>query len=357
MLVFIVLIILILVLPQIHTRLRGISIVFISLGLLLVCGLRSYTVGLNDTQYIYLPAFEQVKWLSAAQIFSTYKDPFYYLLMKGIAAVTPDFQVWIFLNAIPPIVATGFLINKLSRNVTLSYLLYLPTLYVFHFYLVRQSVALSFILIALYCLIHEKYVKAILLIGVSCLFHAVSAVFLVAVILRKFHMRTLWEYVVLVLCFLFVSSHISDVFNYVFTFISEQRFAAYKIAQLAQKEKDTYSYLLIAVFLFTASASVVYYNTKSNPLVKNHANDYLFFLKDVSFIATILLCFTQVLGEVTRLSQFFVAANLILLPNALAEIKDRRIAFLLNVCIGIAAIAYLLSRSLSNTQVLPFSFG
>lgn len=356
MIIFVTLIVMIIVLPNIHPKLRGLAVALVTLSLLLVCGFRSYTVGLNDTELVYFPAFKRVVWLADETIWQTYKDPVYYLIMKRFAMIADNYQAWIFVNAALPTVAAGHLIGKYSRGVSLSFLIYLPMLYVFQFYLMRQYAAMFFVLFALDALIEKRYMKSILLIGAGCLFHSICAIFVLAVLVRRFRLKTKHEAVALPLCFLLVNRNVTGVFNFLFGLITEKRFIAYKVAQLAQKDTDTFSYLFIAATVFAVSALILYYNEKDGQGAGDEAREYLYYLKDLSFVAAVLLCFTQVLGETVRLSQFFIASSLLLIPNALAEVRDRRIQIALSAAMGAVFIAYFLMRSLVNTKILPFSF-
>lgn len=151
---------------------QKIFLITIGLFLVLISGLRSYSVGVDTLSYMGF--YDMSRYLSFDRIingtFGVENGYLYYNKMLNFISESPQFMLII--NAL--VITTGILyfIYKNSPNVTLSVYLYI-TLYYFAVSLniMRQFIALSIFLIALEQLKKNRWLTYIIIIYLSSLIH------------------------------------------------------------------------------------------------------------------------------------------------------------------------------------------
>ena len=84
-----------------------------------------------------------------------------------------------------------YIIKRYSPYLSLSLLLFVPSLFVFNMQASRVSVSVAIMLLAFYLIFEKKYIKSIILFIISLLFHA-SSVISLAIILVKLNIQKLF---------------------------------------------------------------------------------------------------------------------------------------------------------------------
>ena len=148
-----------------------------------VYGLRNASVIGVDSTSSYMHLFEGMGNYSWSSILSTFKfNVGFYLLTKILYHWTGgDYQLYcIFLAAIA-MICFGHFIRRYSPSPLQSVLYYLGLLlYTFHFSALKQSLAMSFVLLAFDHVIARRPIRFLLTVGLASAFHFPALVFLPA---------------------------------------------------------------------------------------------------------------------------------------------------------------------------------
>ena len=165
--------------------------IFLScLMLLAVMGLRDvYQIG-NDTRTSYVRTFFDMKNLSFAQAIKSDPDGYnagFYGMTKLLYGWTRgDYQLFIFLTSTFVILCFGHFVRRYSPSPFQSVLCFLGLLYYsFHFSALKQSIAMSILLLAFDQVVNRKMFRFLIMVGFASLFHFPSIVFLPAYWITK----------------------------------------------------------------------------------------------------------------------------------------------------------------------------
>ncbi len=160
--------------------------VIIGLGVLIpaiLAGLRDVSIG-TDTKYYVTDIFELTvsSHKDALGIYSAFDGTydFGYVALAQIGRIIPDIHAFLFATSAATLgVAALALILFDSRHVAFPFLIFLLTYFNASLNTARQSIALSFALLAAAALVRRKPVFAILAIALAFVFHRTAAVVLI----------------------------------------------------------------------------------------------------------------------------------------------------------------------------------
>ncbi len=146
-------------------------VVFACLLLIVVSGLRKYSVGVDTLQY--WNAY-QTAWLGH----SWYETGFLYLL-RALSAVSPDPQILLFFTSAFMTACVGYAVYRLDCNPVLALFLYVSLLtYATFMNLMRQGLAAAIIIAAVPWLVSGKRLRFAVAVLVASLFHSTAIVML-----------------------------------------------------------------------------------------------------------------------------------------------------------------------------------
>lgn len=148
-----------------------------------ILALKKYTVGMD------IPAYRQHYYLSKSVPWDNfdyiYFENGYIVLMKIFSKLNIDFQVFMIFIYTFVCITMYYFIKRYSKNVTLSLMIFICyQFFVFYFSGVRQTIAMSFCLIAYMCLDNRRWKKAprilmyLGLIWLAATFHESAYIFL-----------------------------------------------------------------------------------------------------------------------------------------------------------------------------------
>lgn len=171
--------------------------------LAVVAGLRAVSVGADTTTYVEAYQYiARTEWGSLVQrtVLSAF-EPGYVLTNKAFALISADerfFLIWTSVLSLLPVI---YLIGRYSRVPVLSFVLYIFTnQYLFLIGVIRQTVAMSFVLMAFSIILDNKrwwIPKALVLIAVGTTFHT-TAILAAALIPFYWIKKTDFKYYVIV---------------------------------------------------------------------------------------------------------------------------------------------------------------
>ena len=115
------------------------------------------------------------------------------LFFHGAGSIGLDFQACLFIIAAFVAITLGMLIYKYSPSPFWSYAMYLGMgFYISSFNILKQIIAMGFIVLALICILENKPIRFVLLVAIASLFHLPSAIFLVAYPFAKKRIDTMY---------------------------------------------------------------------------------------------------------------------------------------------------------------------
>lgn len=115
------------------------------------------------------------------------------LFFHGAGIIGLDFQACLFIIAAFVAITLGVLIYKYSPSPFWSYAMYLGMgFYISSFNILKQIIAMGFIVLALICILENKPIRFVLFVIIASLFHLPSAIFLVTYPFAKKKVDTMY---------------------------------------------------------------------------------------------------------------------------------------------------------------------
>lgn len=314
------------------------------IGLTLLGGLRGASVG-TDT-YDYIRIFNNIKnYNRLTKLFTLDIELGYVFLNKLIAVIGGNSQTILFVTS--GIISFGFLyfIKNHSKNIVLSVFLLL-TLYYYYasFNAIRQYIAIS-ILINSYRYIKEKdFIGFIFIIILASLFHMSSLFFIPLYIIGLIK----WDYLrvlILIGIFILVYFNLELIIDFgVKLFPKYQKYLGTDFF----KGHTGIMYPIVNTTIF-AFVTVVYFGKKG------YLNMHLNILYVINILIVLITLFSSKIYFATRLSWYLTPFHLIIIPNFLNQITEKRfnqIALILIIAMGIGYHTYCLSANLH--RIMPY---
>lgn len=163
------------------------------IALVLVSTLRSYSVG-RDVM-VYYDCFNSYKTLTLSQSFATNRFEYgYFILTFVLAKMDFSFRIVLFLSSVFISVSVWLFIKEFSPNKLMSMLLFICFgLFAQSLNIIRQIIALGFILLTLIMLHKNKILWYFVFIAFACLFHLIAIVSLVFILFK--YVKPTWQLV------------------------------------------------------------------------------------------------------------------------------------------------------------------
>jgi len=291
---------------------KRIGIFFLILALFTICiiaGLRDRTVGIDVSNYpltIFKLYVEQgYSFIQVERV--THIEPLFSIIIL-ISSIFKNFNITLFLIefccALPIFI---YAYNKREKfSITFLIFIFLTTMYAKSFNLIRQFIAISWIVLSIYYFENKKYKKALFAYIIAILFHYTAVICIVAYfiiyILENYKNRENkrnWMIFIILIAIVFtllftvglnsISKFLPD--KYAAYIGSQYNISSFKISSLLKK-------LLWVVF----SASIVCYYRKKDDMVYSEQLVYLMLL----FIDIILYFMSLKVGTFGRLGYYFL---------------------------------------------------
>ncbi|NQU80861.1 MAG: EpsG family protein [Bacteroidetes bacterium] len=302
-------------------------------SLFLICALRDVNFGDDGVRYMqkYL-YFSNVNISVLWTDFLTFevKDPFFNLFSKIISILGFSYQFWFAIIAAIFCTAVSTTIYKYSSSIIISFIALISLGYLyFSMTGLRQTIALSMILISYKFLRERKLVVFIIIVVFGALFHSSALIFLLAYPFA--YMKIGWKQILsvgssLVMAFLF-----SNQLRQLIRVIGWNKYLSY----YADRDiKLTISGFIIQLLIISFC---LFY--KKGVLFEDKKNISLY---NLLFIGLIFQSFAIVVAETFRISMYFSIFSIILIPKTLAVKKDKIITLILYLVVSSALIAYIL---------------
>ncbi|SEL32528.1 EpsG family protein [Carnobacterium iners] len=304
-----------------------------SFSLLIIAAFRSIEFGSDTIGYV--KAYQELEYKSLSILikeflFGNGKDPVFYIFSKLINMSGANFRIWLLILSGIFIFSVERTIRKYSPYPYLSYVAIISLGY-FFFSLtgLRQTLALSLILLSYPFLKEKKKLPFIVIVFIASLFHSSALVFLFSYPLAN--MRLGYKHILGLGASLFISVFFSDYIRYFVKIFSwTETLSSYAL----QEAKLSYSGFIIqlSILLFC----VIF----KERLIKEDTKNLI--LYNLLFIGLIFQSFAPVIAEFFRISMYFSIFSIILVPRAINVVKDKNLRVLVYFIIFILFVSYIL---------------
>lgn len=317
--------------------------------LLIVMGLRHYTVGVDIGQYINnYNNYYTLQDLSL-DIFKNDEYGFYFfnIILKKIGIGN---QGYIFIMSLIMILFFWNFYYKYSKNMFLSIFLHLTIgLFTMSMSGIRQTIAIGFVLVAFHYMIERKPIKFVILVFLAYTFHNSAIVFLPVYFLRNFRINQR-NGTILVL----ISSSLL-IFRKLLVPIMEKfipsRYSGYSLLSNAYPINP----LLVLIAIMIPLVCLIFWD-RIDRLESEEKELYsiLFILSCLNIVFNILSLNSNLIG---RVSFYFVPFNMVLIPNVISIIKDKKLRIIgIYFCIVLPLFQFLKSTPGGTLRIDNFKF-
>ena len=364
---------------------------FCCAAFILVYGLSSESIGLNDRQQVYNRVFElckatgtlsEVVQLAQSRVSS---GIMFYIITWVISRFVSDYNIFLFIMGIPFNVAVTYYIGKYSKDSRLSFLVYLALIYPLTFTVVRQCVAMSLLIIAMESLHQDNWKKAIILILLASTIHLTALAFLLVVIFRQ--KKYYCPYLLIIpICLLISMSGGNIVFRWINILITNETYLSkYSTANgVSMAIAAIVIRIAILLFLFFGYKTKDQWFPQNNTVITQTRKRFKVSIRKVrprkrkivstnsrssnesvinftedgflwgATLSTVFVCLMNLIGEFQRIATYFDILFIISIPNVLSSFKKRE-RILITILISILLIVYFLAFQLDNWKIANYA--
>lgn len=299
---------------------KGLIFVFAA-QLVCLTGFRKYTVGVDTKQYYYWFRYLTANNIDKFWRQSSDKGAYIYKLLNYVVwKLGGSFQVVLFIAAIIAIAPVIYYICKNSKNIFLSFFIYLSfNYYLYTLITIRQSAAYGIILLSVNSIKKRKPFRFLILVLLAAGFHTSALFFLPAYLLynMKINQKNIIAYI-LILAIVWVSR------IYIARFIINNIFSDYTV-----EISNSYTYLFIHVLILVFGLLVYkgYVNKRYSDCEKRNI-DYIYVYM---MIGILLMIGCSVASNALRIAYFYTIQIVVFIPNVIAYISNTKIRFILQI--------------------------
>lgn len=284
----------------------------------------------NNTNLHNLPVILKLRW-----------EKLYLLLNWTIKLFTSNERIFISIISFLSLIGYYKFIKKYSKNYLISLLLFIILgFYNYNFYVIRQAIALSILLMSVKHICDKSFLKFLIYVLVASGFHSTSLVFLIAYPICNFSLNIIG-------IFIYIIFYIFALFakNKIMTLI--YRFTKYDSYFISSDYSDGINKLIILIIIVIFSLFIIYMYDRKKIMSKKILKKREKWDINTVFINMLMIgIFFQILATersiVSRLSSIFITSTIILLPNIIFNIKEKKIRFIIIVVLLICIIIYAL---------------
>lgn len=312
-------------------------------ALYLVCALKGTSVGIDIAGYEI--AYNQAgayDWFDSSYI---YFEKGYIFIEKFFNNLNFPFQLYMAIVYLVILVPLGIFIFKYSKNVTISFIIYICyQFFVFNISGVRQSIAMSICLIA-YMVLEEKVFKnfliSILLIYIAFLFHSSAILYFFMILVKIFPLNKFFL-IYSVLPLIFVTVFRNTIINYLNIYLGKY--------QVPENIMLGGNFILLLVILCMSLFMFFKFNNRNgNNIIFEECIKMLY----LSVIIQLILNGSSALRAVNYYSIFVI----ILIPNLMNFFtKSSYLIYKGTIIIFMLFLFYIETLSINQFNCLPYLF-
>ena len=294
----------------------------------LMIGLRYKGIGSGDTALYYKnwEMMSKVSWSDLPRVLQSIDFEYGYQICVWILSHLFPWGQWLLiLSGAFFSLSIGLFTYRNSKNPVLSLTVFCCLgLFSFMVQGLRQSIAMSICLFAYEQCKQKHFVRFVLLVMIASLFHASALVFLLVYFLKNFKLNTIQMGIFAILTFIGI-----QLLPYIFDALNVVMHENYDM-QSASKTGGVIAILIYAV--------IILFGVISKDTSDEH---YALFVYSAMVAAVAMMLRNSVSGIAERVSYYFAFAQMIVLSNSIASLKDIKMESLINtiavlLCLGVA---------------------
>ncbi|MCK9181279.1 MAG: EpsG family protein [Fibrobacteraceae bacterium] len=334
------------------------------LGIAIFCsilaGLRSFDLGLGDTDGVYFPIYKAVSFTNGfSDVLFLFFDAHFgndfvanssgysigFLLLAKISSICFDnYHFFLLWTSFLYFFSISRIISKYSNIPAIAFVAFLALNgFSSSFYLVRHILGVSFLMFALEALLNGKNIKFLILVLIAASIHISMLVFLIAYPIKRVSISSK-----VLLIFALLSAFFGIMVKTTFFSVVSQLggFMSY-YSVYASSESGHFASLWFIGFLIFLFAFTYY----KKLIINNYLNSQYF---KFALLYCIFLSFQVIIDEFNRVALFFLFAPSILLSNTVDCIKNPYKKVLVSLVILLGFGTYWFLINLKNYNMLPY---
>lgn len=313
-------------------------VVFTLLVLFLV--LKSQDVGIDNGNYKKI--FEYCHNLGFFELFKYGRHEIgYKIYNKIISSIYYNFSFLLIVTSILSMIGVYFFMKNNSKNYIYTILIFITfNFYGYFFGIYRQVLAISILLFSIKYIKEKKLVLFLISVFIASLFHKTALIFIPIYFISniKITKKILFLWSSLIIIFLgFKDFIISFILNYI-----------YKPADVIGIGGEGYKMLILMIML-----SFVSYHYQDK-LIKQDKNNQIFI--NMIYVGTIIQCLSTAFGNIYRLTLYFSIAIIILIPNIIKCIENKKLRSLIVILMFTSLTLYFYYNTRNLINYSPYSF-
>ena len=312
-------------------------IAIVSTVLIVIAGFRDVTIGIDTLNYKNI--FDFVNLYGFDKLLYQSTETGYTLFQILIGKAFGDFQMLLIISAFFYIGVISYLIFNYSKNPMISYLLFIFfDFYTFSFSGIRQTLAITFVLLAFIQIKNKKIFQFLALVMIASTFHITALIFLPTYWLGKFKFsrKNLFFFFLCGLILFLTKDYFQMVMN--------------NYARISYDAAETGGFRLYIVMITTVIIGIIY---RKPFKLSNSVNVYLFYMMVSAVVIFPIIRFNPV---TLRLYYYFFIFMIIYVPNILSVIKDKAILFIGTIFYLFIGSFWFFTSIINSKQLIPYLF-
>lgn len=290
-------------------------VVIISILLILISGLRKYTVGIDSEQYYF--SYKMIGELSWENLINTRYEYGYALFCRILNLISNNSQILFFISSIINIVAISKLIYKYSTNATLSFFIYVALgIFFSSMNVLRQTLALSIVLFGIDFLLKNKKKIFVIFVIIAAQFHSTAYVALLLLIpayMKFTDKKLLVIFIISVISFLLGKTIFAFLSNYI------EQYQTYDATNFAFE-----NYFATGIYMIQALIFLIFGRMAMKKNLNNENNSDYKLYNLLIFATCFYFSFEMIAiraNIMERLSQYFSVFSVVLIPASIKNLN------------------------------------
>ncbi len=307
--------------------------------LFLFLSLRATDVGIDLPNYFYFyDKCNQVGWNT---IFSYRYEPLYIIYTKLIANFINNKQIFLVITAFLSLMGPLYIIKKYSKNYFLSIFLFITfQFFTYDFYLLRQVIAMSILLLSLKYVEEKKFVKFAIMVGIATCFHTSAFLFVIVYWLSKLEIDSK-KLLIITGCMIGILLFGDRIINLVLNIVYQHYVGS-------TGEEGGYFYFIVLLFVFLITTLL------KKAFLRQQKTNQIWY--NILILAMFIQLFAIKKPIISRATIYYSIALIIVLPNVIKCIKDKNLRMLINLLVCVGFFLFYLTRLGNENIYMTYHF-
>lgn len=322
------------------------AVLFLASILWLIMALRSWDLGINDTRGIFFRDFSKLSGVSLKQALEM--QPFIYEPLMNIYTwllsklFLGNFQIFIAISSLISTITIARIVIKKSKKPIYGLIVYFSMFYFYQSFMIKQMIALTFVVMAFESLHERKLWKYLVLIIIAGMFHKSAYLLIFMYPICKYIKFSKKFFVILLGGMAFGILGGNYIINILYK-LSLYNFRLYIEERIYTTDAGfNFSMILFPMICFLC------YRFRNKVTDNNNQNDYFTLL----FIGCLLNSWSIIVVEFYRVAIYFLISIIFIIPNTMENVPKRYrkigyVVFLMFFCL----YAF---KSAINCNCLPY---